>query len=223
MFFPYFVHSFFDTYFWMFFSNDFSHFSDFLFLGESSATRILLDKTYGFRTFTFIEKDVFLINTFLENNWIFVSFPHRNFSNFHEFRLLNFCMDCLSIFDGKLFPKWSKTYLGIDTFGDIFRRPIFWYILVVLRLILVAPWLTFGSLLAPLGCLLVPFGFLLAHFWCPWDHFCSPLRSMFTLLRSPGVIFNSFWNFRWVSYVNSYFFEKSMEIQLICFYCRERE
>ena len=81
---------------------------------------------------------------------------------------------------------------------------------------MVAPWLTFGSLLAPLGCLLVPFGFLLAHFWCPlahfwcpWDHFCSPLRSMFTLLRSPGVIFNSFWNFRWVSYVNSYFFEKS--------------
>ena len=64
---------------------------------------------------------------------------------------------------------------------------------------------TFG----PLGSLLVPFGFLLAHFWCPWDHFCSPLRSMFTLLRSPGVIFNSFWNFRWVSYVNSYFFEKS--------------
>ena len=120
------------------------------------------------------------------------------------------------IFHGKWLPKWSKKYLGIDSFGDIFRMSSFWYILVVLCLILVAPWLTFGSLLAPLGCLLVPFGFLLAHFWCPlahfwcpWDHFCSPLRSMFTLLRSPGVIFNSFWIFRWVSYVNSYFFEKS--------------
>merc|ERR1712110_740492 len=90
------------------------------------------------------------------------------------------------IFDGTWLPKWSKKYLGIDTFGDIFRRSIFLYILVVLCLILVAPWLTFGSLLAPLGCLLVPFGFLLAHFWCPlahfwrpWDHFCSPLRSIF--------------------------------------------
>ena len=87
--------------------------------------------------------------------------------------------------------------------------------LVVLCLILVAPWLTFGSLLAPLGCLLVPFGFLLAHFWCPlahfwcpWDHFCSPLRSMFTLSRFPDVMFNIFWNLRWVSYVSSYLFEK---------------
>ena len=54
-----------------------------------------------------------------------------------------------------------------------------------------SPWLSFVS-----------FGFLLAYFWCPlgyfwrpWDHFCSPLRSIFTFLRSPGVIFNSFWIF----------------------------
>ena len=77
--------------------------------------------------------------------------------------------------------------------ATFFEGRFFLYILVVLCLIL-APWLTFGSLLAPLGYLLVPFGFLLAHFWCPlahfwcpWDHFCSPLRSMFTLSRFPGV------------------------------------
>ena len=70
-------------------------------------------------------------------------------------------------------------------------------------------WLPFGSPLAAFWLLLAHFWCALAHFWRPWDHFCSPLRSIFTLLRSPGVIFNSFWNFRWVSYVNSYFFEKS--------------
>ena len=93
MVFPYFVHPFFDTYFWMFFSSVFSHSSDFLILGESSTTRILLDKTYGIRTFTVIEKDVFLINTFLENNIMFVSFSHRFFIKFHEFCLFNFRMD----------------------------------------------------------------------------------------------------------------------------------
>ena len=76
-------------------------------------------------------------------------------------------------------------------------------------LVLCWNWSPFGYHLAPVW---PPFGSLLAHFWCPlahfwrpWDHFCSPLRSIFTLLRSPGVIFNSFRNFRWVSYVNSYF------------------
>ena len=51
-------------------------------------------------------------------------------------------------------------------------------------------WLTFGSLLAPFGSLLVPLGSLLLT----W-------RSIFSLLGSPGAIFNIAWYFRWESYV----------------------
>ena len=57
--FSYFLHPFFETYFWMFVCLVFSHCSAFLFLGEPSATRLLLGKTYGFSTFTFFGKIVF--------------------------------------------------------------------------------------------------------------------------------------------------------------------
>ena len=43
---------------------DLSHVPEMFFLGEPSATRILLDKTDGFRTFTFFEKDVFSLTQF---------------------------------------------------------------------------------------------------------------------------------------------------------------
>ena len=53
-----FVHPFFEANFWMFFL-DLSLVSDFCFLGEPSPTRILLQDSYGFRTFTLFEKYVF--------------------------------------------------------------------------------------------------------------------------------------------------------------------
>ena len=87
------------------------------------------------------------------------------------------------------------------------------------RRILVARWLTFGSLLAPLGRLLAPFGsllapfgsllahfgFLLAHFWCPLAHFCSPGESIFSLLLYPGFLFGIFLYFRRKYHAKSYF------------------
>ena len=78
----------------------------------------------------------------------------------------------------------------------------------------------------PFGTLLAHFWCPLAHFWCPWDHFCSPLRSMFTLSRFPDVMFNIFWNLRWVSYVSSYLFEKySLKCSLFTMFlifCRQQ-
>ena len=110
-------------------------------------------------------------------------------------------------------------------FRALFRRSTFWCILVAL-------WLTFGFLLAPLGCLfapsgslLAPFGSLLSHFWCPlahfscpWAQFCSPWRSISSLLGSPGVILNIFRYFRWKSHVKSYFFEKKKHWKSACFF-----
>ena len=76
-----------------------------------------------------------------------------------------------SIFDGKWLPKWSgETYVNSSfwrPFHDLFRRSTF-------ECILVALWLTFGSLLTPFGCLLAPFGSLLAPFWWQLAHFWCP-------------------------------------------------
>ena len=124
-----------------------------------------------------------------------------------------------SIFDGKWLPKWSSRVGRLLQFWlpfrDLFRRSIFGYILVAL-------WLLLGSLLAPFGSLLVHFWCPLAHFWCPWVHFCSPWRSIFSLLGSPGAIFNIVWYFRWESYVKSYFWgEMFTEIPIVVFFCFE--
>ena len=58
-----------------------SHFSDFIFLGRLSATRILLGKTYGFRTFTFFEKYVFYKKVVRKPSNFRIIFA----SNFHQF------------------------------------------------------------------------------------------------------------------------------------------
>ena len=69
-----------------------------------------------------------------------------------------------SFFDGKWLPKWSGGFPVRRSFWilfrDLFRRLIFWCILVAL-------WLTFGALLAPFWLPLTPFGFLLHPFWFP--------------------------------------------------------
>ena len=118
---------------------------------------------------------------------------------FITFSALIFALICSLIFNGKWLPKRLEKHPGSislgDHFGDLFRRPIFWCILV-------APWLTFGSLLAPIGSLLAPagsllapfgsflapFGSLLAHFWCPLAHFWCPLLHF----CSPGDPFSHF-------------------------------
>ena len=118
-----------------------------------------------------------------------------------------------SIFDGKWLPKWHVVTSGgppfFHLFRDLFRRSIFWCILV-------APWLTFGSLLAPIGSLLAPVGSLLApvgsllapfgsllahfwcplaHFWCPFLHFCSPRDPFSHFCCILSSFFVSFWIF----------------------------
>ena len=131
---------------------------------------------------------------------------HGFFMKFMTFSASIFASIFSSIFDGKWLPEWSgKMYVfwprellyypPVHTFRDLFRRSIFWCILV-------APWLTFGSLLAPIGSLLAPFGSLLApvgsllalfgsllaHFWCPLAHFWCPLLHF----CSPGDPFSHF-------------------------------
>ena len=104
-----------------------------------------------------------------------------------------------SIFYGKWLPKPCHFILVRRAFWrpflHLFQTSIFWCILV-------APWLTFGSLLAPIGSLLAPFGSLLApvgsllapfgsllaHFWCPLAHFWCPLLHF----CSPGDPFSHF-------------------------------
>ena len=127
-------------------------------------------------------------------------------TKFHEkscFFGIDSRIDFFIVFWWKTAPKMDGNLVPGETFWlpfrDLFRASI-------LGCILVAPWLTFGSLLGPLGCLLAPFGSLLApfgsrfahfwcplaHFWSPWAHFCSPWRSIFSLLGSHGGIFNIF-------------------------------
>ena len=114
-----------------------------------------------------------------------------------------------SIFDGKWLPKRCHfifmRWAFWRPFLDLFQTSIFWCILV-------APWLTFGSLLTPIGSLLAPAGSLLApfgsflalfssllahfwcplaHFWCPLLHFCSPRDpfSHFCCILSSFLVF----------------------------------
>ena len=120
---------------------------------------------------------------------------------------------CSSIFVGKRLQHGTKKHKMRRAFWrpfrDPFRRSIF-------GCILVAPWLTFGSLLAPVGSLLAPFGSLLTpfgSFWLPlasfwltfgrrWltfgahgltlAHICLPWRSIFSLLGSAYAVFGIF-------------------------------
>ena len=130
-----------------------------------------------------------------------------------------FALICSSIFDGKCLPKSTQITKMRRAFWHPFRVP---FRRSTFGCILVALWLTFGCILAPLGCILAHFGSLLAHFWCalahfwrPWHYFCSPWRSIFSLLRCPGVIFDISWNFRWKSYVKSDLLKIPIEIQLV--------
>ena len=93
-------------------------------------------------------------------SWTFMTFSASIFASIFS-----------SIFDGKCSQMGSKLNAARPSFWlsfrDLFRRSTFWCILV-------APWLTFGSILIPVGSLLdsvssllppllAPFGSLLAH------------------------------------------------------------
>ena len=68
-----------------------------------------------------------------------------------------------------------------------------------------SPWLPFGSLWLPFGSLLMPFGSLLV----PLGSLLLTLTLDVHTFAVSWRMFNNSWNFRWVSYVNSYLFEKS--------------
>ena len=147
------------------------------------------------------------MNTFLKTHLKLASFSHWIFMKFHDFFGIDFRIDFFIDFDGKWLPKWSGEMYAqrpfLHHFRDLFRRLIFWCILVAL-------WLTYGSILAPFWLSLAPFGILLAHFWlvvahfwlplthfwrplahfwCPWPHFWLPWNSFFSFLVRPNIIF----------------------------------
>ena len=98
---------------------------------------------------------------------IFDHFRHY-FSILFRHRILNTFLDAIfSIFMRKWSPKWSSRVGWVAHFllhfRDLFRRFIF-------LCILVARWLTFGTLLAPIGSLLVPFGSLSLAPGGPFSH-----------------------------------------------------
>ena len=133
---------------------------------------------------------------------------------FHDFFGIDFRIDFFIDFWCKMAPKMVHFILMRRAFWlpfrDLFRRPIFWCILV-------APWLTFGSLLVPVGSLLAPVGSLLApagsllapfgSLWLPFGSLLVSLGSLlvpfpsllltqgsiFSLLLYPVVIFRIFW------------------------------
>ena len=137
-----------------------------------------------------------------KNRPIFASF----FMIFHDFFGIDFRIDFFIDVWCKMAPKIVHFYLLRWPlwllFRDLFRRSIF-------RCILVALWLTLGSILAPFGSLLAPFwlplapfGSLLAPFGSLWLTFLLPLAhfllllahfySIFSLWASPGVVFGPF-------------------------------
>ena len=69
-------------------------------------------------------------------------------------------------------------------------------------------WLTFGSLWLPFGSLWRPFGSLRLPFG-------SRVASFESLLLSPGLIFHSFMHFRRKYRAKSYFYEFSIENQIL--------
>ena len=163
------------------FFKDVYHFSNLCFSGDPSPTRIQLQDSYGFRTCTLFEKNVFSRRVFSKSikhqlhfrivfSLIFITFSTHIFAQM----FISFLMEngsqmapknnpaaCLF---GSLFATFSE-----DPFLDAFWSPFS---------SLLAP---FGSLLAPLGSLLAPFGSLLAPFgsfwlpfgslWAPFSHF----------------------------------------------------
>ena len=60
------------------------------------------------------------------------------------------------------------------------------------RRILVAPWLTFGSLLTPFGSLWAPFGSLLAPLWLHLGSLWLPFGSLRLLFGALGLHFYAF-------------------------------
>ena len=141
--------------------------------------------------------------------WMFQCFSHRffiDFSCFFMFMLrLDFGITFCSHFWWKKAPKWPPKSIPEPTFATKMARK--WHN-PELQKHPRAELFSGIDFSIPFGTLLAHFWCPLAQLWCPWDHFCSPLRSMFTLSRFPDVMFNIFWNLRWVSYVSSYLFEK---------------
>ena len=103
------------------------------------------------------------------------------FLYFHDFFGIDFRIDFLSIFDRKWLPKWSGELCVREPFSRLFRVL---FRRSILRCIWVAPWLTLGSLLAPLGSLLAPFGSLLA----PFGSLLGPFGLHFLILVDVGTL-----------------------------------
>ena len=95
-----------------------------------------------------------------------------------------------SIFDGKWLPKPCHFILMRRAFWrpflHLFQTSIF-------LCILVAPWLTFGSLLAPVGSLWAPLGSLLAPRWLHLGSLWLPFGSLRLHFGSFRLHFGPFW------------------------------
>ena len=109
---------------------------------------------------------------------ILVALSHK----FLYFFDIDFCIDFLMPFWREIYEKGEPEFpVQAPLFRDLFRRSIFWCILV-------AHWLTFGSLLAP-------FGSLWATLWHPLAHFWLHFGSLGLTFGDPGARFSHFWGF----------------------------
>ena len=119
--------------------------------------------------------------------------------------------------------KWLPNFWGwpprASLFRDLFRRLIFWCILVAIWLTLGSFWLHLGSFWLPFGALWLPFGSVWLPFgslwlsfgslWLPfgslWLTFGSLLVSFGSLLLSLGRFFIFFMHFWWKCHAICFF------------------
>ena len=110
----------------------FYHFSDFLIFGRTPRTRILLQESYGFRTFTIFEKYVFSRTHFSKHIEKSLNCHILFSSNFMTFSVCILALIFLSILMEHLLPKWSQNRafgtLGTHfwDFGRLLGIPVFW-------------------------------------------------------------------------------------------------
>ena len=101
----------------------------FFFLGEPSRTRILLQESDGFRTFTFIRKHVFCINFYIGNHVMLVMFCNGFVVNnqlFHVFLSIDFWRRFFIMFLTEKTSKMTPKQVGSKgLFFKLFRESIF--------------------------------------------------------------------------------------------------